>query len=539
MDTQKIILFIVLSFSILMLWEAWNKEQQPQFISQPQKNGPHPVTTAPPGTKVASPEIVSPVLEKAQRIKVTTDNFIVEIDTQGGDVRHLELLKQKEAHDKSKNYLLLEDDPKKVYIAQSGLLGEDLPNHKSIYTVENQNYVLSPSANELEVRLNWSSTKGITVVKTFTFHRNSYLIDVSYTIDNKSKDSLIPSAYFQLLRTNSPPKEDSKFVHTYTGPAFYSEQSKFRKASFDDIEKNKAELPAEANNGWVAMLQHYFLSAWLPKGSVSRKFYAKHVGDGLYSAGILLQEPVGIIPVASAGKISAELYVGPQEQAALSMVAPGLDLSVDYGWLTVIAAPLYWVLDHIHRWVNNWGVAIIILTVLIKLAFFPLSAKSYRSMANMRKVTPKLQKIKEKYGDDRQRMNQAMMELYKTEKINPLGGCLPVIVQIPVFIALYWVLLYSVEMRQAPFIGWITDLSAADPYFILPGLMGITMIIQTKLNPTPPDPIQAKVMMIMPFAMAVFFVFFPAGLVLYWVVNNILSISQQWYITRKLEKAVI
>ena len=529
MDTQKIILFVVLSFSILMLWESWNKSQHPQ---------PALIANAPSASTEAKQQVIEKddtVAPRGQQIQVTTDTFVAEIDTAGGDIRRLELRKQKEAHDKTKNYLLLQDDPGNFYVTQSGLLGDGLPNHKAIYVAEKSSYVMDPNSQQLVVNLNWDGGQGIKVTKTLTFHKNSYLVDVSYSISNGRNTELVPSAYFQLVRTDAAPKDDSKFVHTYTGPAFYSEQSKFHKASFADIEKNKMELPAEANNGWVAMLQHYFLSAWLPEGAAQREFYAKKLSQKLVSAGILLKDPVGTIAAGATGKISAQLYAGPQEQAALSKIAPGLDLTVDYGWLTVIAAPLYWVLDHIHRWVNNWGIAIVILTILIKLAFFPLSAKSYRSMANMRKVTPKLQKIKEQYGDDRQRMNQAMMELYKTEKINPLGGCLPVVVQIPVFIALYWVLLYSVEMRQAPFIGWITDLSAADPYYILPAIMGLTMIIQTKLNPTPPDPIQAKVMMIMPFAMAIFFVFFPAGLVLYWIVNNILSISQQWVITRKME----
>ncbi|MDO9189230.1 MAG: membrane protein insertase YidC, partial [Sulfurimicrobium sp.] len=314
----------------------------------------------------------------------------------------------------------------------------------------------------------------------------------------------------------------------------YTENQKFQKVSFSDIEKNKTTHQKQSNDGWVAMLQHYFLSAWLPNNGMSREFYTKAMGNKLYAAGVIL--PVGSIAPGASGMISVPLYAGPQEQENLSKLAPGLDLTIDYGLLTIIAAPLFWVLSKIQGMVNNWGVAIILLTVLIKLAFYPLAAKSYRSMAHMRVLGPKLQKLKEQYGDDRQRLHQAMMELYKTEKVNPLGGCLPVVVQIPVFIALYWVLLASVEMRHAPFALWIQDLSAADPYYVLPIIMGITMIIQTKLNPTPPDPIQAKVMMVMPFAFSIFFFFFPAGLVLYWVVNNVLSIAQQWQITRSMEQ---
>lgn len=537
MDTQKIILFVVLSFSILMLWESWNKEQHPappnaQAVYSTQPNAP-----LAPEKPVQVKAMETGIQQSGQRVKISTDTLYVEIDSIGGDIRHLELRKQKDAKDKTRNFLLLEDDPKNPYIAQSGLLGEGLPTHKTIYTPEALNYTMSPD-KDLNVRLNWQNADGLKISKIFTFRPNSYLVDVSYEIVNGGKVAITPSAYFQLVRSSQRPKDDTRFVNTYTGPAFFTEQGKFHKVSFESIEKKKAELPSPSHDGWVAVLQHYFLSAWIPAGDVMREFYAKSVGNDVYSVGVLLENPAGVIQPGGAGKIEAALYAGPQEQSALAKIANGLNLTVDYGWLTVIAAPLYWVLDKIHRLVHNWGVAIIILTMLIKLAFFPLSAKSYRSMANMRKLSPKLQKLKEQYGDDRQRMNQAMMELYKTEKINPLGGCLPVVVQIPVFIALYWVLLYSVEMRQAPFYGWITDLSAADPYYVLPILMGITMLVQTRLNPAPPDPIQAKVMLIMPFAMSIFFVFFPAGLVLYWVVNNLLSISQQWVITRKMEGAV-
>lgn len=537
MDTQKIILFVVLSFSILMLWEAWNKEQHPAISPEAKPAATVSAVPSIPAKTAQVKSVETGIQQSGQRVKVKTDTLYVEIDALGGDVRHLELVKQKDAKEKAKNFLLLEDDPQTPYIAQSGLLGEGLPTHKTAYVPEGLDYVLKPTDKDLKVRLNWEGVDGIKVSKIFTFHPNSYLVDVSYEILNGGKAAIAPSAYFQLVRSGQKPKDDTRFVQTYTGPAFFTEQTKFHKIAFEDIEKKKAELPGSSHDGWVAMLQHYFLSAWLPEGDVAREFYAKNVGNDVYSAGVLLENPAGAIPPGGNGKFNVALYAGPQEQSALSKIAKGLDLTVDYGWLTVIAAPLYWVLDKIQRWVHNWGVAIILLTVLIKLIFFPLSAKSYRSMANMRKLSPKLQKLKEQYGDDRQRMNQAMMELYKTEKINPLGGCLPVVVQIPVFIALYWVLLYSVEMRQAPFYGWITDLSAADPYFVLPILMGITMLVQTKLNPTPPDPIQAKVMLIMPFAMSVFFVFFPAGLVLYWVVNNLLSISQQWFITRQLEGA--
>ena len=322
---------------------------------------------------------------------------------------------------------------------------------------------------------------------------------------------------------------------TYTGMAVYTDKEKFQKVDFTDIAKGKTSYPKKSDDGWIALLQHYFLSAWLPANNTPREFYTQRLDNGLYAAGVIVS--LGTIAPGASGSLTVPLYAGPQEQDKLSQLAPGLELTIDYGWLTVIAKPLFWFLQWLHHWVGNWGAAIIVLTVAIKAAFYPLSAASYRSMARMRILAPRMQRLKEQYGDDRQRLNQAMMEMYKTEKINPLGGCLPVVVQIPVFIALYWVLLASVELRHAPFIWWIDDLSTADPYFVLPLLMGATMVFQTSLNPEPPDPVQAKVMKIMPIAFSIMFFFFPAGLVLYWLINNILSIAQQWQITRAMEHA--
>lgn len=536
MDTQKLILIVILSICSFILWDAWQKELHPMSPpAQQARTGQQAATSSQPQDKTVTPEAaVQPVAQTGAVVNVTTDKFIARLNTLGGTIQHVELLNHKDAMDKKLNVTLLDEKPADYYVAQSGLLGEGLPNHKATYTSDAQSYQLA--GNELTIRLHWQSPEGVKVDKVFTFHKDSYLIDVAYEISNSGKVALQPDAYFQVVRTEKVPAEESRFVKTYTGPAFYSEEAKFHKVSFEDIAKGKAELPKAAPDGWVAMLQHYFFTAWLPEGNASREFYVKNLGNGLFSAGLRLNEPVGKIEPGKSATLKASLYCGPQEQASLATIAKGLDLTVDYGWLTIIASPLYWVLSHIQRIVSNWGIAIIALTILVKLIFFPLSAKSYRSMAHMRKVSPKLQRIKEQFGDDRQKMNEAMMELYRTEKINPLGGCLPVLIQIPVFIALYSVLLNSVEMRQAPFFGWITDLSGADPYYVLPVVMGITMFIQSKLNPTPPDPIQAKVMTIMPLAMTVFFAFFPAGLVLYWVVNNVLSILQQWYITSRLEK---
>jgi YidC/Oxa1 family membrane protein insertase len=344
---------------------------------------------------------------------------------------------------------------------------------------------------------------------------------------------LSPHAYFQLTRDSKAPAGDTYLLQTFTGAAVYTAEGKYHKVGFDDIAKGKISYAKTADNGWIAMVQHYFVSAWIVPDKIQREFYTRKIGDDLYAAGVIV--PVGTIAPGSTAVAKASLYAGPQEQDNLKAIAPGLELVVDYGWLTVIASPLFWVLKLFYSWTANWGIAIILLTVVIKLIFYPLSAASYRSMAKMKMVTPRLVKLREQYGDDRMKLNQAMMDLYKTEKINPLGGCLPIVVQIPVFIALYWVLLASVELRHAPFYLWISYLSSPDPWYVLPALMMGSMIIQTKMNPTPPDPVQAKVMMIMPFVFGIMFFFFPSGLVLYWLVNNILSILQQWQITRMIE----
>ena len=370
------------------------------------------------------------------------------------------------------------------------------------------------------------------MTKIITFHKGSYLIGIAYELENAGQQTVTASSYFQLLRDSVAPEGSLRFLPTYTGAAVYTEKDKLKKVQFSDIDKGKTEYPKQSDNGWIGILQHYFVAAWLPEEKTNREFFTHKLDGGMYSVGMVL--PSVAIDPGQKAHVGATLYAGPTE-ANLDKIAPGLGLTVDYGWLTIIAVPLFWVMSLLNDWTHNWGVAIILLTFLIKLLFFPLSAASYRSMAKMRMVAPKLEKIKQQYANDREQLNRAMMELYKAEKINPLGGCLPVIIQIPVFIALYWSILASVEMRNAPFFGWITDLSAADPYYILPLIMGTSMIIQTRLNPKPPDPMQAKIMQIMPIVFSVMFFFFPAGLVLYSIVNNILSIGQQWYITRAAE----
>ena len=540
MDTQRLILFFVFSFSLLLLWDAWQKENRPpvQAIAKqsqaqatvPSPSAPAQLTPAPiqkPGEAIPS-GVASPV--KSEKLKVKTDTLIADIDLRGGDIVRLEFLKQKDTLDDKANFVLL--TPEHHYAAQSGLVGAGLPTHKSTYSAGAREYVLTDSQEKLQVRLEAPGPDGVKTVKTLTFHRSSYVIDVTHEIINGSAVPLAAHAYFQLLRDGKAPPGDSAMVNTYTGAAIYTEQEKFQKLAFGDLDKGKATVAKPTDNGWIAMLQHYFVSAWLPGEKMQREYFAKRLEDNLYSVGVIL--PVAAIAPNSSGSVSASLYAGPQEQDALKSIAPGLDLVVDYGWLTVVAAPLFWLLQFLYKWVANWGVAIILLTVFIKAVFFPLSAASYKSMAKMKLVTPRMTKLREQYGNDRARLNQAMMELYKTEKINPLGGCLPIVVQIPVFISLYWVLLASVELRHAPFYLWIHDLSVQDPFYVLPLLMMGSMVIQTKLNPVPPDPVQAKVMMIMPFAFGVMFFFFPAGLVLYWLVNNILSIAQQWQITRMI-----
>ena len=539
MDNRRLMLLLVFSFSLIMLWDAWQRQSMPKAAapavatSTPAKSaateshGAVPTPTVP-GT-VAAPGIpvANAPLPGSVTAKVRTDLYIAEIASRGGDIVRLELVKHGDTEDKTKNFVLFDNGGKHIYQAQSGVIGDGLPNHKSEWTLAGGEQVLKDGENTLDVKLEASASDGSKLVKVYTFKRGSYQIDVRHEGAKAGSH-----AYYQITRDGKPADGQNNSmmmgVVTFTGPAVYTDTEKFQKVEFADIEKNKAKFSQKSDNGWLAMVQHYFVSAWLPAPGVAREFYMRKVGNDLYSAGVIL-------PVAADGKSAISLYAGPQEQDKLEKIAPGLDLVVDYGWLTVIAAPLFWVLGAIHKLAGNWGWAIIGLTVLLKLIFFPLSAASYKSMAKMRVLTPKLVKLKEAYGDDKQRLNQEMMALYKREKVNPLGGCLPVLVQIPVFIALYWVLLGTVEMRNAPWLGWISDLSVKDPFYVLPLIMGATMFIQTKLNPTPPDPIQAKVMLMMPIIFTFMFLWFPAGLVLYWTVNNILSIAQQWQITRLIE----
>ncbi|RLJ68195.1 membrane protein insertase YidC [Sulfurisoma sediminicola] len=541
MDNQRLILLLVFSFSLIMLWDAWVKQGQPHpapgtTTSVPAATvaaAPAPTSGLPvPGAKAAAVP-ATPANATAARASVKTDLFSADISALGGDIVRLELLKHRATENTKNNFVLFDD--RHAYAAQSGLIGANLPNHRSIWTLPTAGLELKDGQDELRVRLEAAGGDGIKVAKTYVFRRGSYLVGVEHEVVNGGAAAVTPNVYFQLSRNSQAPEGGNAMMSTFTGPAFYTDAEKYHKVDFADITKGKAKAPAQADNGWVGMVQHYFVSAWLPAAKAPREFFIRKLGDDLFAAGVIV--PMAAIAPGASGKLETSLFAGPQEQDKLAKVAPGLDLVVDYGWLTVIAAPLFWVLEAIYKFVGNWGWAIIGLTVMLKLIFFPLSAASYKSMAKMRVLTPKLTKLKETYADDRQRMNQEMMELYKKEKVNPLGGCLPIVVQIPVFIALYWVLLGTVEMRGAPWLGWITDLSAKDPYFIMPLIMGVTMFVQTKLNPTPPDPIQAKVMLFMPIVFTGMFLFFPAGLVLYWTVNNVLSIAQQWQVNRMIESA--
>lgn len=535
MDTRRLVLFVIFSMSILMLWDAWQRQQAPVAVVQ---QAAVQNTIPAQANQVASQAIDAMAgdykLQQAQRISVKTDLYQAEIETTGGDLRKLTLLKHRAADNDKNNFVLLDDAAQPMtYVAQSGLLGTDLPTHHALFSSAANSYELQEGQDKLEVRLTWASN-GVNVDKIYTFHRHKYAIDVNYEIHNNTAAPIAPTVYYQIVHDNES-NQGSALMPTFTGGSYYTDATKFKKLSFSDMEKEPLKL--SANDGWVGLLQHYFVSAWIPKEGLAREFYTEKLNEHMYRIGT--KSALETIAPGASLTVPAKLFSGPQIKDDLIAAAPGLEYTVDYGMLTIVAAPLFWVLAKIHALVNNWGVAIILLTLLIKAAFYPLSAKSYRSMAQMRELAPRLEALKQKFGDDRQKMQMAMMDIYRTEKINPMSGCLPILIQIPVFISLYWMLLGSVELRHAPFFGWIQDLSAVDPYYILPIIMGLSMIIQTKLNPKPTDPIQAKVMTWMPVVFSVFFFFFPAGLVLYWVVNNIISIWQQWYVNKSIHAAAL
>ncbi|QWD10807.1 membrane protein insertase YidC [Polynucleobacter paneuropaeus] len=553
MDFKKTILWAVFSLSALMLYNNWQTYQgKPSlFSSAPSKpvgsdqgtnqnkgDLPSPVSGTPTNLSSALPkENVN--LGQSEKFVLENDVLRLEISSTGANVIDAKLLKELNADQKPVE--LFQYTPAHKYFARSGLIAignPDLPNHTSAFKLQQA----GKDGSGRPFLVLASERNGVKLEKTFLLNPGSYVIDVGHRVTQSNSNPNPLVLYTEIVRDGTSEPKIGPFggafsASTFTGPAAYTENDKFRKVNFEDIEKSKAEVPKQipaGQSGWVAMVQHYFASAWIPGDKVARDIYADKVDVNLYRIG--MQIPLGTIDKGATVVEKARLFVGPQEEKMLEGIAPGLELLKDYGYLTILAKPIFWLLAKIQSYVGNWGWSIILLTILIKLAFFPLSAASYKSMARMKEVQPRLVAMKEQYKGDPQKLNQAMMEMYKKEKINPVGGCLPVVIQIPVFISLYWVLLSSVETRGAPWIGWIHDLSAPDPYYILPIVMAISMFVQTKLNPTPPDPIQAKVMLYMPIVFSIMFFFFPAGLVLYWVVNNMLSIAQQWQINKLFGK---
>lgn len=556
MDNVRFILVVAFITICYMLWGAWQQDYGPQPVVS---NLDRPVIEGDSSAIVAktaevkalsNPQTGNEAAAKTPAIKVKTDLFALEIDAVGGSIRRLDLLKYPTEKDNSiVNSLrklagmekktadltpirLFNSDTEKEFLAQSGLIADagsaTAPDHHQIFTASQADYELTPSQNSLVVPLTWDNGQGLTVTKTLTFTRGSYGINVSQQVTNRSHAAWTGKQYTQLYRTDFVDKSGNSFIRTYTGGVVYTD--KYKKVSFEDMADD--ELKVSFKGGWVAMIQHYFAAAWIPPAEQNNHFYSKELQNSRFAIGSY--SPSATVPVNGQIQFTSQLFAGPKIQPVLEKYAKGLELTVDYGWLTVIGKPIYWLLNEIHSVVHNWGIAILGVTLCIKLLFFKLSQASYRSMAKMRKIQPQLVALKERFADDKPRFNQEMMEMYKREKVNPLGGCLPIMVQIPVFISLYWVLIETVEIRQAPFLLWIQDLSAQDPFYLLPVLYGITMKIQQSLNPAPIDPVQAKVMQMFPIIFTVFFLFFPSGLVLYWICNNTLSILQQWYITKQI-----
>ncbi|WP_172148062.1 membrane protein insertase YidC [Pseudomonas tumuqii] len=576
MDIQRSILIVALAIVSYMMVLQWNQDYgqaalptqtaavsstvpslPDTTVSAKTANGDD-IPTAAPAADSGSIS-VAPVAVSDQLIRVKTDVLDLAIDPRGGDVVELRLPQYPRRQDHPDvPFQLFDNGSERTYLAQSGLIGSNAPDKSSgraLWSSDQQSYALAEGQDQLQVDLKLSED-GVNYIKRFTFKRGlnpecsakeqqlkkpgcvdpaSYQMTVSYLIDNQSGKAWSGNMFAQLKRDGSddPSSTTATGTATYLGGALWTADEPYKKVSMKDIDKQVFKETVEG--GWVAWLQHYFVTAWIPEKGSANQVQTRKDSQGNYIVGFT--GPAVQVAPGAQGEISAILYAGPKLQGHLKTLSPGLELTVDYGILWFLAQPIFWLLEHIHSILGNWGWSIIVLTIIIKLIFFPLSAASYKSMARMRAVAPKLALLKEQHGDDRQKMSQAMMELYKKEKINPLGGCLPILVQMPVFLALYWTLLESVEMRQAPWMFWITDLAIKDPFFILPIIMGATMFIQQQLNPTPPDPMQAKVLKLMPIIFTFFFLWFPAGLVLYWVVNNVLSIAQQWYITRKIEAA--
>jgi YidC/Oxa1 family membrane protein insertase len=563
-DIRRTILWAIFGISMVMLWDQWqvyNGRKATFFPSPAQQIAPaaggasgtvsSANTAGVPGVAGSAPSVAAvptgtlaaPLAAPApkERIEVTTDVLKLTFETEGGSLVRTEFLKHTDMADKSRNFVLLDDSKDRVYVAQTGIIGGSsagaFPTHKTPMTVSGSR-ALKDGENEMTVQFTSGDVGGIKLVKTYTLHRGAYDMAVKHELTNVSTAPLSPQLYLQLVRDGSKPSGESSFYSTFTGPAVYTEAKKYQKVEFDEIKKKKADYEKQSSDGYVSMVQHYFASAWmLPQGvqrsiSIDGVDIGSAVADCCYRATMIA--PMEAIAPGATKALEAKFFAGPQVETQLEKMAPGLELVKDYGWLTILAKPLYWLLDKLHGFIQNWGWSIVALVVLLKIAFYWLNAKAYASMAKMKAVNPKITEMRERLKDKPQEMQQEMMRIYREEKVNPMGGCFPIMIQIPVFIALYWVLLSSVEMRNVPWILWIKDLSSPDPYFILPLVMTLTTLLQTALNPTPPDPMQAKMMWFMPLIFSVMFFFFPSGLVLYWITNNILSIAQQWIINTRM-----
>ena len=554
-DIRRTILWVIFGFSMVMLWDQWQvyNGNRATFFPSSGKTAasaggaaPAPAASGVPGTTATPPTAVAPaatqlpgtpatVAEQTaaprQRIDVTTDVLKLTFDTQGGTIVRSEFLKHADMADRQKATVLLDESRDRVYMAQPGLIGGAFPNHKTPMTFSGER-ILKDGTNELVVKFQSPDLGGVRLVETYTLARGSYAVRVKHEVVNTGTVPVSPQLYLQLVRDGNKPPGESSFYSTFTGPAVYTDAKKYQKTEFSDIEKGKADIEKTSSTGYVAMVQHYFASAWLLADGIVREYFVRKVDNNLFAVGMIT--PLKDIAPGATQSVESRFFVGPQEEKVLESLAPGLELVKDYGWLTILAKPLYWLLDQLYKVIANWGWSIVALVFLLKVAFYWLNAKAYASMAKMKAINPRIMEMRERLKDNPQQMQQEMMRIYREEKVNPMGGCFPIMIQIPVFIALYWVLLSSVEMRNAPWILWIHDLSAPDPFYILPLLMTATSMLQTALNPAPPDPMQAKMMWIMPLVFSVMFFFFPAGLVLYWLTNNILSIAQQWVINTRM-----
>ena len=546
-DIRRTVLWVVFTMSLVLLWDAWQKHNGHPSMFSPA--APKPVAASGPapggvpaasglpaaaGTPAAPAAALAAAPQVGEQVTISTDVVKATLDSVGGSLVRVELLRHRDAQDPSGNVVVMDRSAARTYVAQTGLIGvPGAPTHLTAMKLVPGERNLKDGEQSLTVRFESPESGGLKLVKSYTFKRGDYAIEVKHEIQNVSAAPLAPQLYTQLVHDgHMEASGPSMAPSSFTGPAVYTDKAKYQKVEFKDIDKGKADHEKSAQDGWVAMVQHYFASAWLHNAAAPREFYARKLDNSLYSVGMLF--PLAQIAPGSSLTADDVLFVGPQEEKKLAALADNLQLVKDYGMFKILSQPLFWLLDKLHGLLGNWGWAIIALVVLLKIAFYWLNASAYRSMAKMKAVNPRIMEMRERLKDKPQQMQQEMMKIYREEKINPLGSCLPIFLQMPFFIALYWVLLSSVEMRHAPWILWITDLSTKDPYFVLPTLMTLSSLLQVWLNPTPPDPMQAKMMWIMPLAFGVMFYFFPAGLVLYWLVNNILSIAQQWMINKQL-----